>query len=112
MALMRSDLSHQKRGTQNRRGGSVRAAIHGTRITAVQRTLTPLVLVRFQRSVPTLMLFEKGGKMQLELNKEAIEAIQAIVSAGKTAEIVIRNGKIVVWETRSKKKYEAVITLR
>ncbi len=50
--------------------------------------------------------------MKIYLDDEAKAAIEAALCRGKDAEIGIRNGKIVIWETSSKKKYEAVITSR
>ena len=46
------------------------------------------------------------------LDEKTIKAIEEILSADKTAELAIKNGKVIVWETRSKKKYEATVTLR
>lgn len=45
-----------------------------------------------------------------ELSPECIEKIEAIVNDGKTAEIAIRGGKLVVWSVSSKKKYEMPVT--
>lgn len=42
----------------------------------------------------------------IKLVPELIRAIEEILSAGKTVEIAVRNGKIVVWAVNSKKKYE------
>jgi hypothetical protein len=42
----------------------------------------------------------------VRLVPELIRAIEEILSSGKTVEIAVRNGKIVVWAVASKKKYE------
>ena len=44
------------------------------------------------------------------LSTRAIQEINEILSRGKGVEIAVRNGKLVVWETASKKKYEVVIS--
>lgn len=46
------------------------------------------------------------------LDEKTIKAIEEILIANRTAELAVRNGKVIVWETRSKKKYEATVTLR
>lgn len=45
----------------------------------------------------------------ITLSTRAIQEINEILSRGKRVEIAVRNGKLVVWETASKKKYEVVI---
>lgn len=45
----------------------------------------------------------------ITLSIRAIQEINEILSRGKGVEIAVRNGKLVVWETASKKKYEVVI---
>nr|DAZ23220.1 MAG TPA: hypothetical protein [Caudoviricetes sp.]DAZ57950.1 MAG TPA: hypothetical protein [Caudoviricetes sp.] len=45
----------------------------------------------------------------ITLSTRAIQEINEILSRGKGVEIAVRNGKLVVWETASKKKYEVVI---
>ena len=45
----------------------------------------------------------------ITLSPKAIPEINEILSRGKGVEIAIRNGKLVVWELNSKKKYEVVI---
>lgn len=42
----------------------------------------------------------------VKLIPELIRVIEEILSSGKTVEIAVRNGKIVVWAVNSKKKYE------
>ena len=44
----------------------------------------------------------------VNLTAKAVQEINEILSRGKGVEIAVRNGKVVVWETASKKKYEAV----
>lgn len=46
----------------------------------------------------------------VSLSTKAIQEINEILSRGKGVEIAVRNGKLVVWETASKKKYEVVIS--
>lgn len=46
------------------------------------------------------------------LDDSAKQKIEEILSRNKSAEIGIRNGKLVIWELESKKKYETVITTR
>lgn len=46
------------------------------------------------------------------LDEKTIKAIEEILSANRTVELAVRNGKVIVWEMRSKKKYEAAVTLR
>ena len=45
----------------------------------------------------------------ITLSTRAIQESNEILSRGKGVEIAVRNGKLVVWETSSKKKYEVVI---
>ena len=45
----------------------------------------------------------------IKLTLEFIKEIEEILNAGKTAEISIRNGKIVLWAVNSKKKTEQPI---
>ena len=46
------------------------------------------------------------------LDKSAKEKIEEILSRNKNVEIGIRNGKLIIWELESKKKYETAVTLR
>lgn len=46
----------------------------------------------------------------ITLSPKAIQEINEILSRGKGVEIAVRNGKLVVWELNSKKKYEVVIS--
>ena len=46
------------------------------------------------------------------LSPEAVRTINQILNRGKGCEIAVRNGKLVIWETSSKKKYEVVIANR
>ena len=45
----------------------------------------------------------------VNLTPKAVQEINEILSRGKEVEIAVRSGKVVVWETTSKKKYEAII---
>ena len=45
----------------------------------------------------------------IRLSAKAIQEINDILSHGKGVEIAVRSGKLVIWETNSKKKYEVVI---
>lgn len=51
-----------------------------------------------------------GMNPVVSLSTKAIQKINEILSRGKGVEIAVRNGKLVVWETASKKKYEVVIS--
>ena len=46
----------------------------------------------------------------ISLSEKAVKAINESLSRGKAIEIAVRNGKVVVWETTSKKKYEAIVS--
>lgn len=46
----------------------------------------------------------------VKLVPELIKAIEEILNSGKTVEIAVRNGKLVLWAVNSKKKYEQPIT--
>lgn len=48
-------------------------------------------------------------KSPVLVTPEAVRTMNEILSRGKGVEIAVRNGKLVVWETASKKKYEVVI---
>lgn len=45
----------------------------------------------------------------VKLVPELIRAIEEILNSGKTVEIAVRNGKLVLWAVNSKKKYEQPI---
>lgn len=45
----------------------------------------------------------------VKLVPEIIRAIEEILNSGKTVEIAMRNGKLVLWAVSSKKKYEQPI---
>lgn len=45
----------------------------------------------------------------VKLVPELIRAIEEILQSGKTVEIAVRNGKIVIWAVASKKKIEQPI---
>ncbi len=46
---------------------------------------------------------------EITLSPKAVQEINEILSRGKGVEIAVRNGKLVVWETNSKKKYEVAV---
>jgi hypothetical protein len=46
------------------------------------------------------------------LSEAAIKEINTILSAGKGVEIAVRNGRLIIWETNSKKKHDVVVTPR
>lgn len=48
--------------------------------------------------------------MQISLSQGAVREINSILSRGGGVEIAVRNGKLVIWETSSKKKYEVVVS--
>lgn len=45
----------------------------------------------------------------VKLVPELVRAIEEILNSGKTVEIAVRNGKLVLWAVNSKKKYEQPI---
>lgn len=45
----------------------------------------------------------------VKLVPELIRAIEEILNSGKTVEIAVRNGNLVLWAVNSKKKYEQPI---
>ena len=46
---------------------------------------------------------------EVKLNQEMIREIERILSQGRTVEMAIRSGKIILWSVNSKKKYELPI---
>lgn len=44
------------------------------------------------------------------LDAECIAIIEEIIKKGNSAEVAVRNGKIVIWSVNSKKKHEKPIT--
>lgn len=52
---------------------------------------------------------EKGPNEPIRLTREATAAVESILSRGGRVEIGRRNGKICVWEIRSKTKHEEPI---
>lgn len=48
-------------------------------------------------------------KIPALVTPEAVQRVNEILSRGKGVELGIRNGRLVVWEIASKKKYEVVI---
>ena len=51
-------------------------------------------------------------KLENIIDDSAVQRLEEILSRNKNAEVGIRNGKLVIWELESKKKYETVITIR
>ena len=51
-------------------------------------------------------------KNRVLLDEQAVKQIESILTDEKTAELSVRNGKLVIWETRSKKKYESTVAIR
>ena len=49
-------------------------------------------------------------KTEITLSPKAIAQINEILTNGKEAQIAVRNNRLIVWETQSKKKYEVVVT--
>lgn len=45
----------------------------------------------------------------IKLDEALTKAIEEILQSGKTVEIAVRNGKIVIWAVASKKKIEQPI---
>lgn len=45
----------------------------------------------------------------ISLDPELIAEIEEILKSGKSVEIAVRNGKIVVWAVSNKKRYEQPI---
>ncbi len=46
---------------------------------------------------------------EITLSPKAVQEINEILSRGKGVEIAVRNGKLVIWEMNSKKKYEVAV---
>lgn len=46
---------------------------------------------------------------EITLSPKAVKEINEILSRGKGVEIAVRNGKLVIWEMNSKKKYEVTV---
>ena len=46
---------------------------------------------------------------EIILSPKAVKEINEILSRGKGVEIAVRNGKLVIWEMNSKKKYEVAV---
>lgn len=46
---------------------------------------------------------------EITLSSKAVKEINEILSRGKGVEIAVRNGKLVIWEMNSKKKYEVAV---
>lgn len=46
---------------------------------------------------------------QVGLSPQMVQEINKILARGKVVEIAVKNGKVIVWETSSKKICEAVV---
>lgn len=47
---------------------------------------------------------------EISLSETAIYQINEALSKGKDIEIAVRNNKLIIWETHSKKRYEVVVS--
>ena len=47
---------------------------------------------------------------QISLSPKAVSQINDILSGGGEVQIAIRGNKLVMWETRSKKRYEVAVS--
>lgn len=50
-----------------------------------------------------------GKPAEIRLSPKAIATLNEILSRGKEVEIAVRNGRLVIWETSSHKKYEVAV---
>ena len=48
-------------------------------------------------------------KQEISLSPKAVSQINEALSSGKDVQIAVRNNRLVIWETQSKKKYEVVV---
>lgn len=48
-------------------------------------------------------------KPEISLSQAAVQIINEMLSCGKGVEIAVRNGRLIIWETSSRKKYEVVV---
>lgn len=48
-------------------------------------------------------------KTEISLSPGAVKTINEILTNGKEAQIAVRNNRLIVWESQSKKKYEVVV---
>lgn len=46
---------------------------------------------------------------EIKLSQEMIKQIEQILANGRSAELAIRNGKVILWAVTNKKKYEMPI---
>lgn len=51
-------------------------------------------------------------KPEISLSPIAVKQMEEILSAGKGLEARVINGRLVIWETVSKKKYDVVVAAR
>ena len=48
-------------------------------------------------------------KTEISLSPKAIAQINESLTNGKEIQIAVRNNRLIVWESQSKKKYEVVV---
>lgn len=48
------------------------------------------------------------GSNKVGIPPEAVKAIEEILSRGRSAEVSVRHGHLIIWEVSSKKKYDEV----
>lgn len=48
-------------------------------------------------------------KQEITLSHNAVAQINEALSNGKEVQIAVRNNRLIIWETHSKKKYEVVV---
>lgn len=51
-------------------------------------------------------------RTEIRLSPTAVKQMEEILTSGKGLEARILNGRLVIWETQSKKKYDVVIAER
>ena len=49
------------------------------------------------------------AKPEIALSPFAINQINESLSNGKDVQVAVRNGRLIVWEMQSRKKYEVVV---
>lgn len=49
------------------------------------------------------------AKQEISLSPKAISQINESLSSGHDVQVAVRNGRLIVWELTSKKKYEVVV---
>jgi len=51
-------------------------------------------------------------RTEIRLSPQAVKQMEEILSSGRAVEARVLNGRLVIWENTSKKKYEVVVTQR